>query len=91
MIKPLIRWAVLFMAGAVPALAQEPEFEWKFSGFGTLGAAQGDTGDADYLRDLSQPRGIADTLDGRLDSRLGLQLQGRLGKSLRGTLQVVSK
>ncbi len=91
MIKHLAKWAVLFLAGAAPALSQGAEFDWKLSGFGTLGAARSDSSQADYLRDLSQPRGVNDSLDGRLDSRLGLQVQGGFGTNLRGTLQVVSK
>jgi hypothetical protein len=74
-----------------PALAQEPESRWKFSGFGTLGVAWNSTGQAGFRRDTEQPSGATRQLDGRTDTRLGLQLDTQLSRSLQGTLQVLSK
>jgi hypothetical protein len=56
-----------------------------------LGVVWNDTDRAEFTRDGSQPHGATHTLDSRIDSRLGLQADGTLSSTLRGTLQVVSK
>jgi hypothetical protein len=76
---------------ALPAPAQEQESRYKFSGFGTLGLVWNSTSQATFLRDVAQPSGAGRTPDGRVDSRMGVQLDATFADTLRGTLQLVSK
>ncbi len=83
-------WAVL---AALPVVltAQDVDPGWRFSGFGTLGLAASTTDKAEYLRELSQPHGTTRSLDPRLDSRLGLQVNVSLSEDFSFVGQVVSK
>jgi hypothetical protein len=81
----------LILALAWPASAEELEKKLKFSGFGTVGLVWNSTDQAGFVRDASQPEGATRTPDGRIDSRLGLQMDATLSSTLQGTLQVVSK
>lgn len=76
---------------SVSLVGQETPDRWRFSGFGSLGLASSSTGDAEYSRELSQPRGITTTLDTRLDTRLGLQVNVNLTDDLSFVGQVISK
>ena len=73
-----------------PVLAEE-EASLVFRGFGTLGAIQTSTDQAEFVRDLSQPSGATNRLDGRVDSILGLQANWRLTPELEAVVQVVSR
>jgi hypothetical protein len=73
-----------------PVLAEE-EASLAFRGFGTLGAIQTSTDQAEFVRDLSQPSGATNRLDGRVDSILGLQANWRLTPELEAVVQVVSR
>jgi len=85
----LIPSLILCLAGQAPA--QEPGKRLRLSGFGTLGLAWNSTDQAAFTRDASQPSGATRTPDGRVDSRVGLQVDGTLDSSFQATLQVVSK
>jgi len=85
---PLI---VMAISLAVCAQGEQPEGRFKLSGFGTLGLVWNHSGQAGFIRDVSQPDGARHHLDGRIDSRLGLQADGKWSETLAGTLQVVSK
>jgi len=78
----------LLLAG--PALAED-ESNLTFQGFGTLGAVQTSTNEAEFVRDLSQPKGATNHLDGRVDSILGLQANWRLSPELEAVVQAVSR
>lgn len=85
--------AALFVAALLvvtPVLAEE-EASLVFRGFGTLGAIQTSTDQAEFVRDLSQPRGASNRLDGRVDSILGLQANWRLTPELEAVVQAVSR
>ena len=68
----------------------KPESPVSFSGFGTVGITYNDTGKAEFLRDVMQPRGIASGWSGNTDSRLGLQLNVQPLHNIEGVLQIVS-
>ena len=53
--------------------------------------ASTDTHQVGFRRDSSQPNGIMDKPTWSVDTRFGLQLSAKLGETLLGTLQVVSK
>lgn len=90
--RPLILLATVALAlGGRPLSAQAEGSAWTFGGFGTLGASRSSTDDAHYLREQNQPLGVARDFTFRLDSRLGLQVNGALSDTLRATVQVVSK
>jgi hypothetical protein len=71
--------------------AQEPEGAWKLKGFGTLGLVWNSTSRAQFTRDVSQPGGATRSADARVDTRLGLQLDGTLADTLQAGLQVLGK
>lgn len=85
-----LRWILL--AGLAPGLAaQDSELRWRFSGFGTAGMAVTDSAFAEYVREPSQPRGPGRSLDPRLDSRLGAQINLDVSGDLGFVGQVVSR
>lgn len=61
------------------------------SGFGTIGLARSSQDGAEYVRDLSQPRGLTKDWTGKLDSVLGVQANLKLGRDTEGVAQVVSR
>lgn len=60
-------------------------------GFGTLGLTHNSSGDAGYIRDISQPDGPAGTWSAHVDSRLGLQLDWRIHDQLTAVVQGLSR
>lgn len=61
-------------------------------GFGTLGGAYNANGEAEFIRDRSQPEGVSEgRFDLGLDSRLGVQVNWRPNEPLEGVLQLVAK
>jgi hypothetical protein len=60
-------------------------------GFGTLGLARSDNDTAEYVRDLSQPRGLTTNWSSKVDSLVGLQANLKLGEQTEGVLQVISR
>jgi hypothetical protein len=82
----------LALAGTLPLQAQDPRPAWSLSGFGTLGVGISDSHLVGFKRDgLQGTNGILDHPNASVDSRLGLQVQGRLAEGLDLTLQAVSK
>lgn len=69
--------------------AQAPAFQ--FNGYGTLGAAWSDNGDANYIPDPANPTGPGrrNHLDTGLDSRLAGQFSANLDDKLSAVVQVV--
>ncbi|MDD5296933.1 MAG: hypothetical protein PHU46_08475 [Rhodocyclaceae bacterium] len=59
-------------------------------GFGTLGVARSDNGNAEFVRDLSQPNGIGRNWSARGDSLFGLQANYRVADNLEAVAQGVS-
>jgi len=64
---------------------------FKIKGFGTLGLARSDTNSAEYVRDLSQPRGLTKNWSSDLDSVVGLQANLRLAEHTEGIVQLISR
>ena len=60
-------------------------------GFGTLGLARSDSNTAEYVRDLSQPRGLTRKWSTRTDSVLGLQANYAIAPETEGVVQVISR
>lgn len=61
-------------------------------GFGTVGVARSSSGDAEFVRDLSQPQGIKDgQWSGRIDSVLGIQANWQATAELEFVGQVLSR
>ena len=88
--KTTILTAALIACGAMstPALAQwDPDF--KFSGFGTLGAVRANTDEGQYKRER-QARGADKSGSLLVDSNLGLQLTGKANDWLSATVQTLT-
>jgi hypothetical protein len=77
------------LAPEVSAGVSEPPVTLR--GFGTLGLARSSADQAEFVRDLSQPRGISDQWSGRIDSALGVQANWRLSPELELVSQLVSR
>lgn len=73
-----------------PALRAAETDDFSLRGFGTVGVVQTSSGDAEFVRDLSQPKGAKDYLDARVDSILGLQANWRLMPGLEAVVQATT-
>lgn len=86
---------VLTLGGALPALAADPISglapDMTLRGFGTLGLARTSSDQADFVRDLSQPRGISTQWSGRIDSVLGAQANWQVTPEIELVGQGVSR
>jgi hypothetical protein len=60
-------------------------------GFGTLGLARADSDTAEFVRDLSQPRGLTKDWSSQVDSLVGLQANLKLGEQTEGVVQLISR
>ena len=83
----------VLMAG-LPALAQDAGQDmFKVRGFLTLAATQSSEKNADFVSNFAQPNGPGFTrsLDFGVDSRAGLQLDGKFTEQLSAVVQVVSE
>ncbi len=80
-------------AGAAAADAAEPtpESNLSLSGFGTLGIARSSSDQVEFVRDLSQPKGISDHWSGLIDTLFGVQTNWRATPTVELVGQVVSR
>lgn len=60
-------------------------------GFGTLGLARSDSDAAEYVRDLSQPRGLSENWSAKIDSVLGVQANLKLGAQTEAVVQLITR
>lgn len=67
----------------------EPAFSLR--GFGTLGVARTNSQNAEFVRDLSQPRGIVEQWSARTDSLLGLQANYQINNQWEAVVQAVTR
>lgn len=63
----------------------------RLRGFGTLGLAHSSSGEAGFVRDLSQPKGITSRWSGHIDSNLGLQANWVVNPDVELVGQAVSR
>lgn len=96
----LVFGAVVALGGASAASSQEPptegaalatESSLTLRGFATLGVARSSSDQAEFVRDLSQPRGISDSWSARIDSVLGAQANWQAGPQVELVGQVVTR
>lgn len=74
-----------------PSIPQPTASSFSFHGFGTLGGARSSSGQADYVRDLSQPDGVSRHWSAKIDSLIGLQGNYRHSDRVEAVVQVVSR
>ena len=105
MISMLVRWVakaasrkkmLLVLAGAACLLAASPVFAdsesgFSLNGFGTVGLARTTTDDVEFVRDISQPRGVSKDWSPRIDSVLGLQAAWRVTPQFEAVVQATSR
>ena len=97
MFPPSVRYWVLLlvcMAGGNVLAAGEGAEASSFTlrGFGTLGVARSSSDDAEFVRDLSQTKGIRDgKWSGRIDTILGVQANWQATREVELVGQVVSR
>lgn len=88
-LTPLLLIALSLSAGTVSA---EERSALSIRGFGTLGVARSSSPDVEFIRDLSQPKGIKDgQWSGRIDTVLGIQANWQINPELEAVGQVVSR
>jgi len=90
----LFSWLLLASAPTfadAESTTEIPQKRFEFSGFGTLGLAATDNNDAQFIRDQSQPRGIGQSVSGKLDSLLGVQAYFRATDSLEFVSQAIAR
>jgi hypothetical protein len=74
------------------AQADEPAIAApSIKGFGTLGLARSDQDNAEFVRDLSQPRGLQSNWSSRADSILGVQANYQFGPDTEAVVQAISR
>jgi len=83
-------FAVLSLVFLIPYAAAS-ESSLSLHGFGTLGLARSSSDQVEFVRDLSQPTGIADHWSGLIDSVIGVQANWRLNPQVELVGQVVSR
>ncbi|HJW31843.1 MAG TPA: hypothetical protein VJ505_00620 [Holophagaceae bacterium] len=86
---PLLRTGGLLLLSGV-ASAQETAPAFALRGFGTLGVARSDTDQAEFIRDVSQPKGAKRSPDLGVDSRVGVQGNYRFNESWEAVAQAVA-
>lgn len=86
----MLALALASLCVSVPALALDERLT--LHGFGSFGLARSSSDSAEFVRDLSQPRGIkGGRWSGRIDSILGLQLGWQATRELEFVGQAVSR
>ena len=89
--KSTIAFLVLAICAA-SVQADEAQSTFKFSGFGTLGAVHSSLDTADFTAGI-RPNGAGATrnLSWNVDSRLGAQLDARIGNKLSAVVQLIAE
>ncbi|AXS80264.1 hypothetical protein [Dechloromonas sp. HYN0024] len=72
-------------------VSAESESAFSLQGFGTLGMARTTTDNVEFVRDLSQPRGISKEWSGLIDSVIGVQGAWRFNRQLEAVVQANSR
>jgi hypothetical protein len=75
---------------AMPAMADE-DSAFSLNGFGTFGLARTTTDNVEFVRDISQPRGVGQDWSAKIDSVLGLQAAWRIMPELEAVVQATSR
>ena len=75
----------------LPSAFAETSDEFTLQGFGTAGMARTTTRDVEFVRDLSQPRGISDSWSLQNDSVIGVQGVWRINPQLEAVVQAMSR
>lgn len=78
-------------AAAADAVEPTPESNLSLSGFGTLGIARSSSDKVEFVRDLSQPKGISNHWSGLIDTVFGVQTSWRATSTVELVGQVVSR
>lgn len=79
--------ALLMLFSAVASASDD----FTLQGFGTLGVARTTSRDVEFVRDLSQPRGIRDSWSAQNDSVIGIQGAWRINPQFEAVVQAMSR
>jgi hypothetical protein len=77
--------------GTEPAETVTAEPRLSVRGFGTLGVARSTSDQVEFVRDLSQPKGVSNRWSSRIDSVFGAQANWQASPELEAVAQVVSR
>src|SRR5664279_4588835 len=93
----LVLGLIVVLGNATSSLAEETpapmptDSSVTLRGFGTVGVAKSSSDQAEFMRDLSQPRGISNHWSGRIDTVLGGQANWQINSTVEMVGQVVSR
>lgn len=85
--KPL----ALAVTSALAVTAWADESSFSVSGFGTVSAVKTDTDDAQYRSAARQPNGADRSVNFGVDTKLGVQVVGKMSEQFSATVQVLSQ
>lgn len=90
-----VAFGAIFIFGALGegnAHADDGEMQFSLRGFGTVGLAYSGIDDGDYVANLFQGSGTgrSHSIDAGVDSKIGVQLDGKLTNRLSGVFLVVA-
>ncbi|UCV21562.1 hypothetical protein [Ferribacterium limneticum] len=80
----------VFLAVAPPVLA-ESDSAFSLNGFGTFGLARTTTDNVEFVRDISQPRGVGKDWSALIDSVLGVQGAWHISPQFEAVVQATSR
>lgn len=94
--KALLAWFITMLCCSPLANATDDEIlesstGLSLHGFGTFGVVRTTSADAEFVRDLSQPKGVSNHWSGRVDSKLGVQANWKVASSVELVGQAVSR
>lgn len=81
----------LLLLGSPGSAQAEHDQPFTVQGFGTLGAVRTSSDEVEFVRDITQPRGVGRGWDARVDSILGLQANWRISPELEAVVQGLSR
>ena len=85
--KPL----ALAVTSALAVTAWADESSFSVSGFGTVSAVKTDTNDAQFRSGTRQPNGADRSVNFGVDTKLGVQVVGKMNEQFSATVQVLSQ
>ena len=79
------------LLSVAPHVMAESDSALSLNGFGTFGLARTTTDDVEFVRDISQPRGVGKDWSALIDSVLGLQAAWRISPQFEAVVQATSR
>lgn len=89
--RSILLFLLFVMAGPVAAGPGEDDARFSINGFGSLGLTRSSSGDAAFVRELTQPKGSRGDWSGNVDTLFGVQANWQLNDRFALTAQAISR